>query len=816
MAIVPTKGPQRDRLSDATVTKIQSQVPRLKDERRRRPLYFDGRFLAARDLTREQDYFLARQADLGRAGGAGVVTGLVAKESDGRIVISPGHGITPSGEMVALTEPLTIHPNFPDITEAVRVRLFVSRPIEPKGSTRTGLFIVALRPVEYEANPIAQYPTTLDGERGIHNGDIVEATAITLIPYPDLGDPTELRFRRAHAAKEIFVDGARPGNVTDALPIAMVAIERGQLLWVDPHLVRREIGAEAGDILGVSGAPLALREAFLLQYDDHLRDVLTTVHGGIVASDHFLALPPAGVMPKSAIDRQRFTQRFFPAEVDVDISVIPSDELGALLEEARLLPPIDLTAPDELRGTSILVLVPVDRQDLSAARAPLVGARRALPAAAPNLLAKKRPLDRLAALSVARQPLTQAVAAVTPEDKAWRDLLDLNRADDLVWYVRRKTLSHKPQVVAEIETTPAQGLKKLVESLKEYGLTELDASRIQNITWQAADEIVAKINKDSRLFAAAAVVELGLAPAFAKSADAASWAKYLGNRFAIARSQAVIELEKIFVPGKLRTSVLVRTAMLRELITPFSKLLESSRMAAWRKALDDVETKSGEQIAKVDAIRRLLFAVLDIQEEKQEPEPEPPEPQPGDDKMRVVPGGFLPAYQLTDLEVDKDAWTTLEPWVLSMDRTQFEATRLLAASAIVELSDAGPLAHPGVFAQSLMEKYDVLTDLRPALSGGGAGTGLPPSVVGRPDEPPEPVRPDLDPNDTTINEVLVDIGPLLARTRRVLELVGYCKKNPTKIITTLVALEKEALKHVAIQEKIKYLKSLIEEIAGVR
>ena len=43
------------------------------DERRKRPRYFDGRFLAARDLTREQTYFLTRQADLGRAGGSGVV-----------------------------------------------------------------------------------------------------------------------------------------------------------------------------------------------------------------------------------------------------------------------------------------------------------------------------------------------------------------------------------------------------------------------------------------------------------------------------------------------------------------------------------------------------------------------------------------------------------------------------------------------------------------------------------------------------------------------------------------------------------------------
>ena len=41
------------------------------DPRRWRPRWFDGRFLAASDLQGEQNYFLTRQADLGRAGGSG-------------------------------------------------------------------------------------------------------------------------------------------------------------------------------------------------------------------------------------------------------------------------------------------------------------------------------------------------------------------------------------------------------------------------------------------------------------------------------------------------------------------------------------------------------------------------------------------------------------------------------------------------------------------------------------------------------------------------------------------------------------------------
>ena len=88
------------------------------EPQRSRPRYFDGRFLAARDLTREQTYFLERQALLGRALGSGVVAGLEVRRGDaadaaalGRtsstadlLVIGAGQGITPGGELVGFDE----------------------------------------------------------------------------------------------------------------------------------------------------------------------------------------------------------------------------------------------------------------------------------------------------------------------------------------------------------------------------------------------------------------------------------------------------------------------------------------------------------------------------------------------------------------------------------------------------------------------------------------------------------------------------------------------------------------------------------------
>ena len=52
--------------------------PVMLDGLRRRPRYFDGKFLTGGDLTRDQDYIRQRQNDLAAATGIGVVRGLHA------------------------------------------------------------------------------------------------------------------------------------------------------------------------------------------------------------------------------------------------------------------------------------------------------------------------------------------------------------------------------------------------------------------------------------------------------------------------------------------------------------------------------------------------------------------------------------------------------------------------------------------------------------------------------------------------------------------------------------------------------------------
>lgn len=432
------------------------------DPRRRRPRYFDGRFLAARDLTRDQTYFLSRQADLGRIVGGGVAFGLGVSLVDGRrtVQIEPGHGLTPTGELVLLREPLAL--DLHDVGQATRLDALFGLEREPRAPMRTltGLFVLALRPVEYTANPTAAYPRSLTGDRGLEDGDVVEAIAVTLVPYPLDGSAAEIERARSGAAREIFVrDGAR-GLPADALPLAMIGLRRGVVDWLDPWLVRREVGVGAS--LGTGRR--AIREAFAQQHLAHLADVVDRLgsEAPLAAADHFRVLPPVGQVPRASIRREGDTlvQTYFPSEMNATLSLVPQDEVLALVEESLSLPPIDLgLGSDAMRSIAVSVLVPVPRESFAAHLADLIDANGAaddprsieLLSSVPRRLAALRPLERLTRLQVRRRP--PPTLDPTPLDLApWLDLL----AGGLpLWFVRRRNLAHADDAAVRIQAALA-------------------------------------------------------------------------------------------------------------------------------------------------------------------------------------------------------------------------------------------------------------------------------------------------------------------------------------------------------------------------
>jgi len=448
------RGSARERIDVSEFERLRAAGSVILDPRLTRPRYFDGRFLTARDLTREQTYFLTRQADLGRAGGSGVVSGLGVERgaTASSVQIQPGHGITPTGELVMVPQSLTLE--LSDVGEIQRLdaAFGLSRIPRAPARGRTGLFVLALRPVEFTANPVASYPTVVDGARTVEDGDIIEAVAVSVIPYPDDGGRNETEDIRSRIARQIFVEGQTRGIASAVLPIAMIALDRGIVQWLDPFLVRREAGAEQGSVLGLNLVPRALREAHLLQYVRQFNDVLEQRSRGsrglrFAASEHFLTLPAVGPMPSAAVNPADFSQIYFPAQVDVNLSVIPEDELGALIEEGLMLNPIDLTAaPEELESTSVLVLATAPRAQIASLAAQLGNLTVPLRSAAPAQLSQRRPIDVLRGLTLSRLlPPTLDVSSVA--DNAWRQVLSQSSS---LWYVRRRNELVKSQVTGTI------------------------------------------------------------------------------------------------------------------------------------------------------------------------------------------------------------------------------------------------------------------------------------------------------------------------------------------------------------------------------
>ena len=577
----------RPTLAAAEVAALRAAGVLIEDPRRERPRYFDGRFLAARDLIRDQQYILAREADLGRAAGSGVAGGLEVSRGEGdRIEIAPGHGVTPAGELVVLPRAASVRLGDIPHAEQLSARFGLGRIAQPPLRNRTGLFVLALRPVEFTDNPVGAYPTTITGPRTVEDADIVEATAVVLVPWNDDGAADALDARRGRAAATIFAgDGARALS-SNVLALAMIALQNNVPVWIDTPLVRRELGADRADLPGLGHAPRALRLAHLLQHQLHLADALAANGGrGFAARERFALLPSAGPIPPGMIDVRDFTQRYFPAEMAVDLSIIPEDELPALVEESLSLPPIDLTAAaDTLESTAVLILAPVPRNEWRAVSARLADRLRALRPAAINLVATRKPLEILQQLRIPRALPPSAPS--DPVDAEWARLSAL----PTLWFVRRRNLAYRDAFAGE--AIRLAGLDRMDDLRPRLGGLGLDGA-LERVLATATPRAAVEVNSllasprfaDSPALTAAAIGELTRAG----SVDQAAVLRVAAELSAPGVGDGLVRLETA------RTDTAPSKTALREL---------ASGEADWRGADRAAASASAEELAPL--ARKLL------------------------------------------------------------------------------------------------------------------------------------------------------------------------------------------------------------------
>ena len=422
------------------------------DRRRSRPRWFDGRFLKAADLNRESGYFLTRLADLAVATGTGVVEGLtVSEESATKITIVQGHGMTFDGERVFLPNDVSISLHNIALASELNVKMGLSRKPAPPDRSRSGIYIVALRPLEFTANPTASYPVDVDGKRDMRDGSIVEATAITLIPfsYP-AGAAKSTEARRAALAHQVFTENTEYQLPTTTLPLAMIEMRRGKLLWLDNYMVRREMGSVYSDVLGFGFTPRAIRRAHFKQYDEMIADIVddrTRANADLrfAATEYFQSLPSAGRLPTACVDLSTFTQYYFPDAMGVEMSIIPEDEMGLLVEESMLLPPILLNDDDAIETTSVMIFLPMPRQMFYSETKTIKKLPTTIKFPIKTVRSRFTPKDYLS-LFQAKLPDFTATKSDNEDalkEVAWKRLL---AEKTFVWYVRRRNVSYKDEI----------------------------------------------------------------------------------------------------------------------------------------------------------------------------------------------------------------------------------------------------------------------------------------------------------------------------------------------------------------------------------
>jgi hypothetical protein len=423
-----TQGDTRAVLQQDEFARYQSNGSAVLDSRRTRPLWFDGRFLAARDLEHEQNYFLQRQADLVRSPGFGIVDGLMVGivsangQSQDIVTITAGHGITPAGEQVMVPASLTIHLSSLRLQPNLDVKFGVAIEAATAPANRTGLFAIALQPVQFTANPITAFPTTIQGTSSSHDGDIVEATSIVLVPYPDPINTNDPTTRQAAISRQIFLSGNASKLPDSLLPLALVSLQNGVIQWLDTYMLRRESGAE------FTGVRFGLTDPQLQQVVNSL--LRQNLPPKFAATDHFQALPPAGRFPLASLNTDGFTQAFFPPQMDVRLSIVPDDEIAGLFEASLALPPIDLTLDaSEYTNFTVFAMIPVPRSGFSKLSNSLPEVP--LTSTLPQVLGSRQPIDLLRFF----QGATGFVQVPAVVNNSWQSAIG---AQTYGFYVRRR------------------------------------------------------------------------------------------------------------------------------------------------------------------------------------------------------------------------------------------------------------------------------------------------------------------------------------------------------------------------------------------
>jgi hypothetical protein len=301
------------------------------------PNFVNGRLLAAEDLATGQATLLQRDTWTGQAAGPGIVSGLWATAAATTITVAAGLGITPSGEPVSLTAPVSLPLSIAGTAATAASGSFTACATASGGSQTAisgGAYLLTALPacqlqgqapmtvtpgsdtpaactaqwevagVQFKAIPLPLGTTV--NSIGVTAGNLRNLLAHWCFGTPQLAglghDP--FNFNPAYRG----IDQLAATDLTPCdLPLCVFYWDAGTITFIDNWPVRRRVTRP--DVSAASWSAIvadqrsADGEARFLQFQDQILDLVSAgLSRGTAAANVFGLLPPAGFLPV-ALDR---------------------------------------------------------------------------------------------------------------------------------------------------------------------------------------------------------------------------------------------------------------------------------------------------------------------------------------------------------------------------------------------------------------------------------------------------------------------------------------------------------------------------------